>query len=58
MKNRETLSEHDGIRFGKPKQTCLELSLVKDIKTNKKGFSGYIISKRRAKGNIGPLQNR
>lgn len=47
MKNRETLSEHEGIRFRKPKQTHLELNLIRDIKANKKDFYRYINSKRR-----------
>ena len=57
MKNRETLSEHEGIRSGKPKHTHLELNLVRDIKANKKGFYRYISSKRRTKGNTGPRLN-
>lgn len=57
MKNRKTLSEHEGIRFGKPKQTHLELNLVRDIRVNKKGFYRYINRKRRTEGNTGPLLN-
>ena len=55
MKNRETPSEHEGIRFGKLKQTHLELNAVRDIKINKEGFYRYISSKRRTKRNTVPL---
>jgi len=35
----------------------LELKLARGIKNNKKGFFNYIISKRKARDNVGPLLN-
>lgn len=35
----------------------LELSLARDIKNNKKGFSKYMSSKRKIRGNVGLLLN-
>lgn len=55
MKNIETLPEHEGIRFRK--QVHLEPNLVRDIKTNKKGFYRYISSKGRTKKNTDPMLN-
>lgn len=43
-----------GVRETKP---CLELMLPSDIKGNRKGFYGYIGSKRLNKKNMGPLLN-
>jgi len=35
----------------------LELKLARDVKNNKKGFCKYISSKRKTRGNVGPLLN-
>lgn len=54
----ETLTEHERIRFRKQRQAHLELNLVRDIKTNNKGFYWCISSKGRTKRNLGPTLNR